>query len=103
MIQIACRHRLRCGAYDSETGVSGITRYQLRFREDRFGGDVNGVFPHILPPPPLNENKKSYTRGLFRLAAFGRFLGCLFLGHCASFPLGWTPQRAKTVDAAHKI
>lgn len=61
---------------------------------------LNGVFPHILPPPPRNENKKSCRPSLFRLAAFGRFLGCLFLGHCASFPLGWTPQRAKTVDAA---
>jgi hypothetical protein len=61
---------------------------------------LTGCFPHILPPPPPNKNEKSCTRGLFRLSAFGRFLGCLFLGHCASFPRGWTPQRAKTVDAA---
>jgi hypothetical protein len=51
-------------------------------------GDVNGVSAHILPPPSLNENQKSRCFGLFRFAAFGRFLGCLFLGHRASFPRG---------------
>jgi hypothetical protein len=49
-------------------------------------GDVNWVSAHILPPPPLNENRKAGEPAYFALPPLAAFLVAFFLAIAPPFP-----------------